>query len=507
MCCSSLRRGCVSVLVSFLALTIAGLKLIINAFDPTFVSSSPNPSGSGLASSFLSCSQPNLDGQLVSSPEERQSSSPSHPKSAAADKKAFIPPPFPGLRQSPRREAIWHVELEDEQPLPAIGEGGWDIILDARSPGEFREDHVPGSTSTPVLDNTERAEVGTTYKKDRFLARRIGAALISESIAKHLRSPVLSHLKPNAKILVICWRGGERSHSLATILARVGFRVGVLKGGYQGYRRRVVRQLSKLGRLKYVVICGPTGSGKTNFLKSLKERGAQVIDLEGVANHKGSILGDNLKTPQPTQKIFEGLMALEAGNIDPDKPVFIEDEGSRVGSLHLPSELWRAKKLAPRCNLSVPIDFRVKCIRDDYKYFEDSKNLQPLCDRLRGLHKRVGKKSVERYIKLAEEGSWDELVKDLLVTHYDSAYAKAVERSTPDDAKGNEGAIVHDVTLKSEDDYSRKALEVIERFQSHKFSIHVRPTSPPKIGKKKKKNKKGSEINNSGNSDESKKSR
>eukprot|EP00466_Bigelowiella_natans_P011942 jgi/Bigna1/43497/e_gw1.79.24.1 len=253
---------------------------------------------------------------------------------------------------------------------------GWDLILDARSPAEYKDDHVPGAISTPVLDNSERAVVGTKYKTDRFTARRIGAALISESIAKILRSPVISQLKSNSRVLVICWRGGERSHSLATILARVGFKVGVLKGGYQAYRRRVRVYLEKMKSLKYIVISGPTGSGKTNFLKAIERQGGQMIDIEACAGHKGSILGDSLTTPQPTQKIFEGLLAAKAEEMDIKRPVFIEDEGSRVGIRHLPIELWNTKKLAPRCCLIVPVDFRVRCIRDDYKYFEQKEHVR-----------------------------------------------------------------------------------------------------------------------------------
>lgn len=218
-----------------------------------------------------------------------------------------------------------------------IDPAGFDEIIDVRSPGEFAIDHMPGAINLPVLDDDERRLIGTMFKQDSsFLARRAGSAIICQNIAGMLESHFAA-LPANHHPLVYCWRGGQRSASLATILDAVGWKVAVLEGGYKAFRRHVLRELANLpGTLGWRVIQGPTGSGKTRLLHALAEAGAQVLDLEALANHRASVLGGLPDRDQPTQRGFETALWQALGRLSPDRPVFVEAENRRIGKLHLP---------------------------------------------------------------------------------------------------------------------------------------------------------------------------
>jgi tRNA 2-selenouridine synthase len=219
-------------------------------------------------------------------------------------------------------------------------ERGYSAIIDVRTPAEFAVDHVPGAINLPVLSDLERHQVGLLFASEHFQGRKLGAQLISANIAQLLAAHFAD--KPSAYCpLIYCWRGGQRSNSLAHVLCEVGFRCSVLQGGYRAFRRSVVRLISRApSSLNFRVITGPTGSGKTALLHYLLRKGHQILDLEALANHRGSVLGATA-TAQPSQKAFESLLALALLSLRPDSPVFVEDEAPYIGALHIPSPLWR----------------------------------------------------------------------------------------------------------------------------------------------------------------------
>jgi len=191
---------------------------------------------------------------------------------------------------------------EDAEPGTLAG---FDVLVDVRSPAEFALDHIPGAINLPVLYDAERAEVGAIYvQESRFKARRVGGGYVARNVARHLET-AMADWPASLRPLVYCWRGGMRSNAMAVILSQVGWRVGVLGGGYRTYRRRVVRRLYEEEALKNVVLLdGPTGSGKTEVLARLPAHGVQAVDLEALAAHRGSLFGGLPGRPQPSQKLF-----------------------------------------------------------------------------------------------------------------------------------------------------------------------------------------------------------
>ncbi len=229
----------------------------------------------------------------------------------------------------------------------------FDDIIDVRAPAEWAEDHIPGAISLPVLDDDERARVGTIYKQvSPFTARKVGAALVAKNAAAHLEGPLAD--KPGGwQPLVYCWRGGQRSGSFASILSQIGWRVEVVAGGYKSWRRLVVEALyDQPFAHRLIVLDGNTGTAKTEVLALLAARGVQVVDLEGLANHRGSLFGN--MGEQPSQKAFEGRLALALARLDPARVVVVEAESAKVGECRLPPKLWRAMVTAPRISIEAP---------------------------------------------------------------------------------------------------------------------------------------------------------
>lgn len=299
-------------------------------------------------------------------------------------------------------------------------------IIDVRSPGEFNEDHIPGAINLPVLSDTERAETGTLYKRDSFAARKIGAARISRNIADFLEGP-LAPKDGSFFPLVYCWRGGMRSQSLGIILNQVGFRVAVLEGGYRTYRHQVINELETLPKkLTLRILAGLTGTAKTRLLHRMAERGFQVLDLEGVANHKGSLLGTPLNDAQPSQKLYESRLASAIAGFDPHRPVWVECESNRIGALHTPTALWQKMQEAPVVQLTAPLPSRVQFLLGDYDYFLNQPSL--LKDKVRLLTRLRGQGVVSRWCDLIDAQRWEEFVEEILVTHYDPTYKGAQAR-------------------------------------------------------------------------------
>jgi tRNA 2-selenouridine synthase len=304
----------------------------------------------------------------------------------------------------------------------------FDTVIDARSEGEYAEDRIPGAINCPVLTDDERREVGTMDRQQSsFEARRRGAAYAARNIARHLEQSFGD--KPRTwKPLVYCWRGGNRSGAMTHILARVGWQARQLEGGYRAFRRYVLADLERLPALfTFRVICGTTGSGKSRLLQHLADVGAQVLDLEALAQHRGSLLGGLPAQPQPSQKQFETRVWHALRNFDPARPVFVESESRKVGELRVPDQLLLAMRAAECIRLELPLDARIRLLRDEYDHFEaDAASLQEKLDCLVPLH---GHERVDRWKRLVDERRWDALVEGLLVEHYDPAYVKSIGRN------------------------------------------------------------------------------
>lgn len=306
--------------------------------------------------------------------------------------------------------------------------GAYAAVLDVRSPGEFAEDHVPGAVNLPVLDDAERAEVGTLYRDDPFAARKVGAALVARNIARHLDGPLRDRPK-DFRPLVYCWRGGMRSAAMAAVLAQVGWRVTVLRGGYQTYRAHVRARLDDLPpRLDLRLLAGSTGTGKTLVLRRLADRGAQVLDLEGLARHRGSVLG-GLEEPQPTQKYFESLLVEALEQLDPAKPVWVESESNRIGDRYVPKALWERMRQAGGVELRVPTAGRVRHLMGEYRHLiADPEGFKAV---LRKLEAKRGAKPLAEWFGLIDAGEWEAVVGRLLAEHYDPGYATSLRRCFP----------------------------------------------------------------------------
>ena len=306
--------------------------------------------------------------------------------------------------------------------------GRFDAVLDARTPAEYAEDHIPGAISAPVLDDAQRAQVGTLYKQvSSFEAKKLGAALVAKNVALHIETH-FREMPKDWKPLVYCWRGGKRSGALAHVLREIGWDATTLDGGYRSYRRWVVDQLEeKPSLLEFRVVHGPTGSGKSRLLAALKALGAQVLDLEGLAAHRGSVLGNLPGQPQPSQKMFESLLLKELSAFDPAQAVFVEGESRKIGQLQVPEALIERMRSAECVLLETGLETRVALLLEEYRHFLDGGGaLETQLDCLVALH---GREKIAGWKALAARRAWSELVSRLLVEHYDPAYSKSSARN------------------------------------------------------------------------------
>jgi len=309
--------------------------------------------------------------------------------------------------------------------LPTLGD--FDAIIDARSESEFALDHIPGAINCPVLDDRQRIEVGTTYKQvGAFEAKKLGAPLVAANIARHIAT--LFADKPKEwKPLVYCWRGGNRSGAMALIFAKIGWPVVQLEGGYKAYRAAIAAELEHPPALALRVVCGTTGSGKSRLLETLESIGAQVLDLERLAAHRGSVLGHLPGEPQPTQKMFETSIWDKLRGFDTARPVFVESESKKVGNLRVPDALMQRMRASPCIALQLPREKRVELLVQDYDHFvADPEALNAQLDHLVQLH---GRARIDAWHAMATGGQTAQLVDQLLVEHYDPAYLKSIDRN------------------------------------------------------------------------------
>ncbi|MCA2013849.1 tRNA 2-selenouridine(34) synthase MnmH [Cereibacter sphaeroides] len=299
----------------------------------------------------------------------------------------------------------------------------YDEVIDVRSPGEFAEDHVPGAVNLPSLDNDERARVGTVYvQESRFLARRMGAALVAKNAARHLET-YLADKPADYRPLVYCWRGGMRSNSIAMIYGQIGWRVGVVEGGWRSWRRLVQQALYEAPcPAPILVLDGNTGTAKTAILHKVAALGGQVIDLEGLARHRGSLFGLVPGDTQPAQKGFESALAVALARMDPTRPVLVEAESNRIGALRIPPALWQAMQAAPRIEIDAPVEARATWLTRAYADITaDPAELQR---RIAALQPFQSRETIAEWQGMAEQADFAPLAARLMEEHYDPRYAR-----------------------------------------------------------------------------------
>jgi len=304
---------------------------------------------------------------------------------------------------------------------------GFDEVIDVRSPSEFAEDHVPGAVNLPVLDDGERARVGTVYTREsRFRARRMGAALVARNAALHLEG-YLAEKPASYRPLVYCWRGGQRSGAFALILGQIGWQVGVVEGGWRAYRRLVVGALyDSPFPAPLLMLDGNTGTAKTAILHEVAARGGQVIDLEGLARHRGSLFGLAAGAVQPSQKGFESALAMEMARLDPERPVLVEAESNRIGALRLPPALWQAMCAAPRLEIDAPLEARARWLASAYT--DLTLNPALLLERINALAPFHPRERINAWRAMAVSGEFEPLAGALMAHHYDPRYDRARSR-------------------------------------------------------------------------------
>lgn len=340
--------------------------------------------------------------------------------------------------------------------LAELQNHGFDDVIDVRSPAEFAEDHVPGAVNLPVLDDDERARVGTVYTREsRFRARRIGAALVARNAARHLEG-YLADKHAGYRPLVYCWRGGQRSGSFALILGQIGWQAGVVAGGWRAYRRLVAEALyDRPFPAPVFVLDGNTGTAKTAILHEVAARGGQMIDLEGLAGHRGSLFGLVAGDVQPSQKAFESALAMAVARLDPARPVLVEAESNRIGALRLPPALWRAMCAAPRLVIEAPLAERAVWLATAYGDLTRDPAL--LLARINDLTPFQPRERIAAWRAMAVAGEFEALASALMAHHYDPRYERARAR-----AAGTTAAVLSADTLNGAE-RARLAAAILER--------------------------------------------
>lgn len=342
--------------------------------------------------------------------------------------------------------------------VDAFDLAGYSLVIDARSPSEYADDHIPGAVNLPVVDDQQFAEVGIAHKSNPHEAYVIGAQYALRNIANHVGQLIKSY-PADARILVYCYRGGKRSRAWAEPLRGIGYKTDILQGGWKAYRRAVLGAFETLPlQFDYRVIGGSTGSGKTRLLQALDAIGQQVIDLEALAVHKGSLLGLMPGDKQPPQKLFDSELLRQMRALDPTRPVWVEAESKKVGLIQLPDALLQAMSKALRFEVQAPIEERVRLLREEYPHL----TLEPMgvVERLRPLKPLVGAKELEAWRQLAESREIDELVTRLLRVHYDPSYTRSTQRSRT----ANESMVPVDLPDLAEGTILAAARELADRY-------------------------------------------
>ena len=332
----------------------------------------------------------------------------------------------------------------------------FDNIIDVRSPSEFFDDHIPNAINLPVLDDVQRESIGTIYsQRNPFEAKRAGAALVAQNISLYLQTE-LAEKNRNWRPLIYCWRGGHRSAAMAKIFSDIGWHTNVVEGGYKAYRKTVLDGLDHLPlKFQLIVLSGATGTAKTHILRAAATMGAQVLDLEKLANHRGSLLGSEPGISQPAQRLFESRLVACLNSFDPTRPVYIEAESNKIGQVHIPSILWASMRKARRVTITAPLAARVAFLQRDYRHIIENK--YDLMKILSGLRRRYSKEIFESWETDIRDRNWEGFVTAILKTHYDPSYARSTASRTLTDI------LVLTATRLDEDDIIRLASELTAR--------------------------------------------
>lgn len=293
-------------------------------------------------------------------------------------------------------------------------------IVDVRSPSEYAKAHIPGAVSLPLFSDTERAEVGTLYKKKGSQSAVLRGL---DFVGPKMRSLVeeAGKLVPDRKLLLHCWRGGMRSGSVAWLLDLAGFEVHLLKGGYQAYRRHVHQVIER--ERHYLILGGKTGSGKTEVLHGLQAHGEQVVDLEGLANHRGSSFGGIGQEDQPSTEHFENMLCDVLAGFSDDRPVWLEDESRRIGRVYLPDSIYGSIQTSKVLAIEVGKENRVERLVRDYGDAQ-THELAAAIDRIA---KRLGGQHVQAAQEALAAGDLAK-VADITLTYYDKTYTHGLKR-------------------------------------------------------------------------------
>ena len=321
------------------------------------------------------------------------------------------------------RREIPRLRLEGQLPTG--------LIIDARSESEFAADNIPGAINLPTLNDQERIEVGTLYKQvSPFKARIRGASLAARNIANHVEHS-LSELPQGHPMWVYCWRGGQRSGSLALVLKEIGFAPRLINGGYKHWRNEVMSGLPRqVESLKWRVLSGPTGVGKTRWLQALAKAGESTLDLEGLGGHRGSLLGD-VSGGQPTQRAFESRLYHHLSSLQAGAEVWVESESANLGKLTIPAALMAKIHAAPQVELKVSLEDRVAQLLKDYPMWIAAPD--QLIEKLNVLRPRHSNARIDQWITWIHQNNFEALVSDLLVHHYDPTYAHGAKRLNQSD--------------------------------------------------------------------------
>jgi tRNA 2-selenouridine synthase len=316
-------------------------------------------------------------------------------------------------------------------------------VIDVRSPAEFEQGHIPDAANIPLFENDERAKVGTRYKQvGKESAFLLGLDIVGTKLSGLVKKALKVAL--NGEVLVHCWRGGMRSGSFSMLLNSAGLRTDTLEGGYKAYRNSVLGKLDK--SLIINILAGKTGSGKTDILKELANHGEQILDLEGLAHHKGSAYGMLGQAPQPSSEYFENLIYQKLSFLDTSKPIWIEDESHSIGKCFIPNGLWQQMRVAQTYFIDIPKEIRIKRLLNEYADFDK----ELLIESTNKIQKRLGGQHHKAAIEAIEA---NELAKvaDITLTYYDKSYLHGLSNRMTESIK----------TIEVNEDNPSKTAEVL----------------------------------------------
>ena len=317
-------------------------------------------------------------------------------------------------------------------------------VVDVRTASEFSESHIPGAVNIPLFTDEERVVVGTKFKKSNREAAIIqGLDFVGPKLSQYIKT--LRKLTNNKEVLMHCWRGGMRSSSMAWLFELYGYNVKLLDGGYKTYRKYVINSFET--KVPLIVLGGMTGSGKSEILHALQAIGQQLIDLEGIANHKGSAFGALGQDTQPTTSQFQNNLFEIWRQLDYDKPIWIEDESASIGRVSMPRELFKQIRESKLILVEIDKNVRINRLIKEYAIFTDDELIQSV----NKIHKRLGDENTKRCIEAVKNKNYF-LVADLTLNYYDKAYRNGLSK------RDKESIFTIEIQQRNQDENARAIL-------------------------------------------------